>query len=89
MQEKQTIFADGFIARRRDDAQNFLITKLSLKVSEALEFIKKHEKDGWLNLEVKRGRSGGLYVALDTYDPQKKGDQPVEQPVEDTDDMPF
>lgn len=93
MQDKQTIFADGFIAKRRDDAKDFLITKLSLKVDEATAFIKKHEKNGWLNLEVKRGRSGGLYVSLDSFEPKKLDSAEVtpnqEEKWEPTDEVPF
>ena len=83
--KKDPIFADGFIAKRRDDAKEFLVTKLSIRVDEAVAFITKHNKDGWVNLEVKRAKNGKLYVELDTFVPQKQ----EEKKFEATDEVPF
>lgn len=85
MQKKETIFADGFIAKRKDDAKDFLVVKLSLKADEATAFISKHEKNGWINLEVKRSKSGSLYVELDTFVPQKQEGKKFEP----TDELEF
>lgn len=83
MEKKEKIFADGIIAKRRDDAKDFLICNLSLKEEEIIAFIKKHSKNGWVNLDVKRGRSGNLYVELDTFEPRKAASKPkVAEPDE-------
>lgn len=65
--DKETVFADGFFFKRNDNAPDFVIGSLSLKVSKVIDFIGMHEKDGWLNLSVKKSRKGGFYVELDTY----------------------
>lgn len=86
----EKIFADGFSFKRNENAPEFVVGRMSLKVDEAIAFIKKHEKRGWLNLNVKTARSGNIYVELDTYEP--KGDQPESKPKakkEEDADLPF
>ena len=65
----EKIFADGFIAKRNDNAPDFVITGLSVKVVKAVAFLQQHQKDGWANLQVKRSKGGKLYVELDTWEP--------------------
>lgn len=63
------IFADGFIAKRHDNAPDFVIVGLSVKVSEAVEFLQQNESNGWVNLQVKQSKTGKYYVELDTWRP--------------------
>jgi hypothetical protein len=70
MQQEEKIFADGFSFKRNENAPDFVVGRLSLKVDEAIAFIKSHEKRGWINLNVKTARSGNHYVELDTYEPK-------------------
>lgn len=70
----EKIFADGFSFKRNENAPDFVVGRLSIKVDEAIAFVKKYEKRGWVNLNVKTARSGNIYVELDTYEP--KGEQP-------------
>lgn len=65
MEEK--IFADGFSFKRNDKAPEFVVGRLSMKVDEAIAFIKNHQKNGWINLDVKKARTGNFYLELDTY----------------------
>lgn len=85
MQKQEKIFADGFIAKRNENAKDFLVVKLSLKADEATAFINKHQKNGWVNLEVKKNGVGKFYVELDTFVPQKQ----EEKKVEPTDELDF
>jgi hypothetical protein len=71
MEEK--VFADGFTFKRKENAPEFVVGRLSLKVDAAIEFIKQHQKNGWINLDVKKARTGNFYIELDTYTP--KGDE--------------
>lgn len=88
MDNKEVVFADGFIAKRKDNAKDFLIVNLALKVDEAVAFIEKNAKGDWINLEVKRARNGKLYVALDTFVPTKA--EPVKAAaVEVEDELAF
>lgn len=77
MQKEDKIFADGFSFKRNENAPDFVVGRLSMKVDEAIAFIKQHEKRGWINLNVKTARSGNHYVELDTYEP--KGNSDAEQ----------
>jgi hypothetical protein len=69
MANEEKIFADGFSFKRNEKAPDFVVGRLSMKVDEAVAFIRQHEKGGWVNLNIKTARSGNHYVELDTYEP--------------------
>lgn len=70
MSQKERVFADGFRFERKESAPEYVVGRLSLKIDEAVAFIKKHANaNGWINLSVMIGRSGNPYVELDTYEP--------------------
>jgi hypothetical protein len=69
MAQDEKIFADGFSFKRNEKAPDFVVGRLSMKVDEAVAFIRQHEKGGWVNLNIKTARSGNHYVELDTYEP--------------------
>jgi len=95
MENQEKVFADGFIFKRRDNAPDFVIGNLSIKVDEAITFLKKYEKKGWVNMGIKRGRSGNPYIELDTYEAKQKGEQGTTTPpppaaeAEDDGNLPF
>ena len=99
MKQKEKVFADGFIFKRRDDAPDFVIGRLSIKVDEAIAFLRQNEKNGWVNLDAKTGRSGNPYLELDTYEgkannanaePKKPAVSNMPQVEdEDEDELPF
>ena len=68
----EKIFADGMIFKRNEKAPDFVICNLSIKGAEVVEFMRKHQKDGWINLQVKRSKGGKLYAELDTFVPSKR-----------------
>ena len=76
MAQDEKIFADGFSFKRNEKAPDFVVGRLSMKVDEAVAFIRQHEKGGWVNLNIKTARSGNHYVELDTYEPSKDGGTP-------------
>jgi hypothetical protein len=67
--QEEKIFADGFVFKRNEKAPDFVIGRMSIKVEEAIAFLKQHEDNGWVNLGVKQARSGNHYVELDTFKP--------------------
>lgn len=67
-------FADGFIFKRNEKAPDFVIGSISVKVDEAITFLKNNEKKGWVNLQIKKGRSGNPYIELDNYEPKKQAE---------------
>jgi hypothetical protein len=77
MAQDEKIFAEGFSFKRNEKAPDFVVGRLSLKVDDAVAFIKDHQKNGWVNLNIKTARSGNHYVELDTYEPTTQ--QPTTQ----------
>lgn len=73
----EKVFADGFSFKRNESAPEFVVGRLSMKVDEAIAFIKENQKNGWINLDVKKARTGNYYLELDTY-VQKGGESPTE-----------
>jgi len=63
------IFVDGMIVKRHENAPDFVICSLSLKGAELVAFMRQHQKDGWVNIQVKRSQGGKLYAELDTWKP--------------------
>jgi hypothetical protein len=98
-QEQEKIFADGFIFKRNPKAPSFVIGRVSMKVEEAINFLKTHEKNGWVNVDIKEARSGNHYIELDTFEATKNDSavdkyaakkQEAPAPAEEeADDLPF
>lgn len=80
MAQDEKIFADGFLFKRNEKAPDFVVGRLSMKVEEAIAFIKNNEKNGWVNLGIKQARSGNYYVELDTF--EAKNDSAKESAVD-------
>ena len=72
MSKDEKIFANGFSFKRRENAPEFVVGRLSLKVDDAMAFVKDYMKDGWINLNINQARSGNYYVELDTHTPDNK-----------------
>jgi len=95
--ETDKVFADGFIFKRNGNAPDFVIGRLSLKASEAIAFINEHQKNGWVNLDIKKARSGNYYVELDTFESTKSNDASSGKPsaaapqasASEEEDLPF
>lgn len=73
---QEKIFADGFSFKRNENAPDFVVGKLTMKAEEAIAFLKKHQQNGWVNIEIKYGRSGNAYCELNTFQP-KSGNAPA------------
>jgi hypothetical protein len=82
------IFADGFSFKRQENAPDFVVGRLSLKVEDAIAFMKQHAKTGWVNLNIKTARSGNHYVELDTFEPKGSTSKPTAKEKDD-DIIPF
>jgi hypothetical protein len=89
------VFADGFSFKRRENAPDFVIGSLSVKVEEAIPFLKNNTKNGWVNLNINTSKAGNPYVELDTFvpkpqDPVVKEEVVKEEEVKAIDpDLPF
>lgn len=94
MQQEEKIFADGFSFKRNEKAPDFVVGRLSMKVDDAIAFMKENEKKGWVNLSIKTARSGNYYLELDTFEPKNETEKKAPasksntKPT-DTADLPF
>lgn len=68
-EQKEKVFANGFMFKRNDNAPDFIVGGMSVKVDEAIEFLKSNDKKGWVNLDIKKSKGGKYYVELDTWQP--------------------
>lgn len=96
MSNQEKIFADGVYFKRNEKAPEWVVGKLSVKIEQFRGLVQQHQKDGWLNLEIKQAKSGSYYVELDTFEPSPKavhdhGMQQAKEALEDIDDeeLPF
>jgi len=72
MEKKEKVFADGFMFKRNENAPEFVIGRMSLKCDEAVQFMRDHHKNGWVNLNIMQAKSGSYYVELDTFEPKRQ-----------------
>ena len=83
--ENNKIFADGFIVKRRENAPEFVVANVSIKVDDFGKFVKANAKDGWINLDVKTAQSGKMYAELNTWQPDAK----VQKEAQGESDLPW
>lgn len=93
---KEKVFANGMIVKVREDAPDWAICKVSIKVDDFVGFLKENEENGWVNLDVNVGRSGNAYASLDDWKPSKESSGPSKAKPkkkanddDDDDDVPF
>ena len=68
--EQEKKFADGFSFKRNENAPDFVVGRLSMKIDDAIAFMKENNSNGWINLNIKKARTGNFYLELDTYTPK-------------------
>ena len=66
------IFADGFIVKRNDTAPEFVVASVSVKVDDFGKFVKEHQDNGWINMDIKKSQQGKFYAELNTWKPESK-----------------
>tara|TARA_B100001057_G_C22312431_1_gene742549 strand:- start:74 stop:340 length:267 start_codon:yes stop_codon:yes gene_type:complete len=88
MAQEEKVFADGFSFKRRDNAPEFVVGRVSIKCDEAVAFMRKNHKNGWVNLNINQAKSGNYYVELDTFEPKSKNENVVKETKEEV-DLPF
>ncbi len=89
MAQEKSPFADGFVFKRNDNAPEFVVGGLSVKVEEAIPFLKENSKNGWVNLSIKLSKGGKYYIDIDTWEPQEQGEPAGSMDDDDGDDLPF
>jgi hypothetical protein len=83
-------FAEGiYFDLPREGAPDFVKGRMSFKVAEAVVFLQKHENNaGYVNLDLKVGKSGKAYAELNTYVPTKP-EGLKEEAAEEESEIPF
>jgi hypothetical protein len=95
-QNVEKVFADGFSFKRREGAPEFVIGRQSIKVDEAVAFLKANVKNGWVNIDIKQSKKGTFYCELDTWEAKPQTSAPTTAELAATapapttaDDVPF
>lgn len=84
------IFARGLSFKKPSEkSPSFVKGKLSIKVDEFKEFMDKNQTNGWVNVDLKEGKSGNYYAELDTWTPQNAQATPQEQESQNDQNIPF
>jgi hypothetical protein len=84
------VFTEGLLAKRRENAPDFVKLSLSFKCSEFIEWLRTHENKGWVNVTIKQSKDGKYYGELDQWEakdsqqstakaPQAPAPQPIVQ----------
>jgi hypothetical protein len=85
-------FVNGMIVKRNDQAPDYVLANLSIKRGELIEFLSQQATD-WVNVSLKRAKSGKCYAELDTWKPTEKladvARGPAAAPVAADDEIPF
>ncbi len=67
-EQKTKIFPNGIMFKKpREGAPDFVRGSLSFKVDEAVEFLKKHDNKGWVNLDMLLSKNKEIYLALNEW----------------------
>lgn len=91
--KKERQFAKGFwFERPHANAPSFVKGRMSVKVSEAIEWLEANKSDrGYVNLQLLLAKDGEkLYFVKDEFEPKKK-DEGIKYPEEEisVNDVPF
>jgi hypothetical protein len=86
----EKVFADGFSFKRRAGAPEFVVGNISVKVDDAVTFLQKNAKGGWVNLDILTAKSGKQYIELNQWEPDGQTQTKKQvNPVPQDDDLPF
>jgi hypothetical protein len=96
-QKDDKVFGEGIFFKTKENAPDFVLGAVSIKVDEFIVFLKDNVKKGWVNMDLKESKGGKHYFQVDTWEPKAKApDEPtkakakpkVAPPAEEV-DLPF
>ena len=85
MSKKEKIFANGFSFKRRENAPDFVVGNISIKVDDAVKFLNDNARNGWVNLNINTAQSGSTYIELDKFVPKTNNNTSTNQEVTEPD----
>ena len=78
-------FTDGLIVKRADNAPDFVLCDISIKVEEFTKWMQDHQNKGWVNISLLMSKGGKPYGVKNTFKPKEESST---EPVME-DDLPF
>jgi hypothetical protein len=78
-------FTDGLIVKRAENAPDFVLCNISIKVEDFTKWMKDHQDKGWVNISLLMSKGGKPYGVKDTFKPKEESS--TEPVIED--DLPF
>lgn len=71
---EEKIMADGmFFKDKHQNAPEWVIGKISIKIDEFSKFVKEHKgTNEYMNFDILRSKGGKAYVTLDTWKPEQR-----------------
>lgn len=82
----EKIFTEGMIFKLPNEkAPDFIKGSLSFKVTEFIDFLKKHDNKGWVNIDLKVSTGGKAYAEINTWKPKDVGEVKAEELPTDLD----
>ena len=69
--ENTKTLVNGLIVKQNPSRPDFVIGSLSFKIEEFSKFVKEHNKNGWLNIDLLTSKAGKPYAALNTWEPNQ------------------
>lgn len=70
----EMIFPSGLIFKNpKEGAPDFIDAKMSFKTEEFIKFLRAHDNNGWVNMDVRKPKdtSKSRYVCLDQWKPDE------------------
>ena len=88
MEEKT--FTDGLIVKRAENAPDWVLCNISIKVEDFTKWMQDHQDKGWVNIGLFMSKGGKPYGVKDTFKP-KEENSTEKQTLEESigDDLPF
>jgi hypothetical protein len=72
-EKKEVVFTEGMIFKKpREGAPDYVKGSMSFKVDEFTAFLKKHNNNGWVNVDLKVSKAGKLYTQLNDWKPKEE-----------------
>lgn len=82
-----------------EKAPSFCKGEINIKITDFADWLRDtaseyQSEKGWIRIDLKESRKGGLYFELNTFKPQKKAEQKSEPAIDpetniNTEDIPF
>tara|TARA_R110000824_G_scaffold56518_1_gene154643 strand:+ start:167 stop:469 length:303 start_codon:yes stop_codon:yes gene_type:complete len=74
------VFGEGIFFKQKENAPDFVLGAVSIKVDEFITFLKENVKKGWVNMDLKQSKGGKFYFQVDTWEPKPRVEEAAAPP---------